>query len=247
LSVRLSTDPHFHWKVYFLLKGGKATAVIGSSNLTAEGLGGSGEFNAVFSMPATSTAYKSLHKPFEEEWGRAKPLHEEQIERYAKARPKNVTVFQPLISLTAILGSHRKVKEPKAVRQYWRDWISGPVAEATEEIISDSTNWDDRGYMWYASQEPRHNRGDRILFFDFLSGYVHLEEVVATTRTPIRTPDGRQFTAYRQVAGSHQRKLKRSLWRNLRASSSGLSKGDVQVAKKMTQAEFERLRENLRC
>ena len=243
LSVRLSTDPHFHWKAYFLLKGGKATAVIGSSNLTAEGLGGSGEFNAVFSMSAKSPAYKSLRKPFEEEWKLAKPLHREQIDKYANARPKSMRVFQPSMSLKAILGGRPRQAERSSDCQYWRDWVTGAVADKTEEIVSESTNWDERRYLWYSSWEPRHKRGDRILLFDFAACYVQLVEVVDTTRTPIRTPDGQQFTAYRQVAKTHRRKLGQPLWRKLKDSTSITSKSDAQAARKLTSAVFERLSE----
>ena len=190
----------------------------------------------------------SLHKPFEEEWNRAKPLHKGQIAKYANARPKSVRVYQPSGSLRAILGGRPRQDAVRPVeRQYWRDRVGGFVCKETEDIISESTNWDDLGYGWYVSGEPRHRIGDRIVFFDLPDGYVQLIEVVDTTRTPERTPDGQRFTAYRQVADSHRRRLGQTLWRKLKAASLISSKNDVRAAKKLRPHAFRQFCEVLGC
>ncbi|HWE94277.1 MAG TPA: phospholipase D-like domain-containing protein [Tepidisphaeraceae bacterium] len=170
LAVRLSTDPHFHWKAYFLTMRQKAIAVVGSSNLTAEGLAGTGEYNAVISLRKKSAAFRSLCKPFEKEWTRAKPLYAEQIARYERARPNLIKVLQPSISLREILGARSSPSEVEKVeRQYWRVWIAGFVADETEEIVSASTDWDEKGYFWYSSGHHRHKRQGHRIFF---AGYV---------------------------------------------------------------------------
>ena len=58
-SVRLSTEPKFHRKVYLVENDTQATAIIGSSNLTKEGLQSGGELNAVLSLPRNSVSIRS--------------------------------------------------------------------------------------------------------------------------------------------------------------------------------------------
>lgn len=245
LSVRLSNNTRFHWKLYVLHRQKTATAVIGSSNLTAEGLGQSGELNAVMTLKRSSSAFKLLNKHFHEEWEQAVPLSKERVDRYAKVRPQKVP--QPSIPLKDILGTVRKHErqpgpgENQHKPQFWRSYIDGYVSDATEQVIADRTNWDDKGYFWYSSGEPRHRDGDEIIMFDFNDGWVRLARVVDTTRTPNRTPDGRQFTAYTVVASSHRRRLDKPL--RARLVSEGLLRrqSDAKRPKKLTPKTFAAL------
>jgi HKD family nuclease len=50
-SVRLSREPRFHRKLYLLYSRKNATAIIGSSNLTSEGLRSGGELNLIARLP----------------------------------------------------------------------------------------------------------------------------------------------------------------------------------------------------
>jgi HKD family nuclease len=248
LSVRLSINPHFHWKAYFLQRARTAKIVIGSSNMTADGLLRSGEMNAVISLRRPSSSFMVLHKPFEEEWRDARPLMKEQIERYAKARPKVVRRIQPSMPLQDILGA-RKVKggqnrpaDQISERQFWRDVITGFADDDTEEVIEDTTNWNKKGYLWYSSWEPRHRRGDRIVLFDNPDNYVRLVQVMDTTRTPSITPNGRQFTAYRSLSKSHKRRLSKQLVTRLVAHGLLRKRSHAKSARKLTSSAFERLR-----
>jgi HKD family nuclease len=240
ISIRISTNRRFHWKSYFLFRQSTVVAIIGSSNLTDDGLSASGELNAVISAVRNSEVFRTAHKPFVEEWGQARPLTTSaQIALYAKARGKFVRPLPPPVSLNDILGTRRTVRPEKGAQQHWRDWISGTATAKTERLISEATNWDSKGYLWYVSGEPRHSRGDRIILFDFDDNYVRIVRVMDRT-TMRRTPDGRHFTAYKQIPGTHRRKISKSLF--LRLANSGLvcRKAEAQSARKVSARVWEK-------
>jgi hypothetical protein len=249
LSVRISTNSHFHWKLYLLHRPTTTTAVIGSSNLTAEGLGQSGELNSVITLRRASSAFKLVLKQFNEEWRQAVPLTKERIERYSQARPKMLP--QPSIPLKEILGKVRKrEQQPGEDRetyepQFWRAYITGYASDETEKVIAERTNWGDNGYFWYGSGEARHNRRDVIAMFDFIDGWVRLVRVVDTTHTPTATPDGRQFTAYKIIAKSHRRRLDKSLLAKLVSEGVLAKQSDAKRSKKLTPKTFAALSELL--
>lgn len=68
LEVRISNDPHFHWKSYFIFNGQTVQCVVGSSNLTNDGLNTSGEFNLAISLPRKSAEFRQVHRVFENHW-----------------------------------------------------------------------------------------------------------------------------------------------------------------------------------
>jgi hypothetical protein len=94
---------------------------------------------------------------------------------------------------------------------------------------------------------PCHKRGDRILLFEFNEGVVYMVEVVDTTEAPSSTPNGKYFTAFRQVANTHRRRMGRRMWQKLKASSSIVRKTDAQKERKLTRATFDRLCDILDC
>src|SRR5262249_42316692 len=68
LSVRLSRDRHFHWKAYFLMQRQSAHVVIGSSNLTDDGLHKAGELNVVLTVSREAEQFAVLHGVFQRHW-----------------------------------------------------------------------------------------------------------------------------------------------------------------------------------
>lgn len=218
-SVRLSREPHFHAKIYLISEKGQATAIIGSSNLTKDGLRSSGELNFMVSLPKNDRANGKLMAAFEKDWKhRAVPLTASQIERYASRRktmirPRSLTERQ----LETILGAptiEPAEDETESFFRYWRDCISGYVSKRTERLISETTNWDDKRYQWYGTGSGHpYQIGDRIFIFDFTSKHLRLAEVMDFTYTPIPTEDGRHFVAFRTL---RRKRLSRTLWNQLR-------------------------------
>src|SRR5579883_985288 len=159
LSVRLSREPRFHRKLYLLTKRTHSIAIVGSSNLTHEGLRSGGELSIIVRLPKASLPAKKVAQAFEDDWEhRAVPLTAEQIVEYKKVRPEapkreSCTKGQ----LAKILGtppSHRGANKDDQGKDFWRDAIIGVVKKQTERIISATTDWDDRNYWWFSPGGP---------------------------------------------------------------------------------------------
>src|SRR5712692_8278993 len=67
LSVRLSTEPNFHRKLYLVKNRSKSIAVIGSANLTKQGLRSGGELNMVLTSTKPSSVVM-FSQTFEKDW-----------------------------------------------------------------------------------------------------------------------------------------------------------------------------------
>ena len=172
-SVRLSREPQFHRKLYLLNNRTYSTAILGSSNLTREGLRSGGELNLIARLRKGALAAKRMAQAFEDDWKhRAVPLATEQVVEYENGRPEvqkleSYTKGQ-LAKILGVSSSHRQATEDDQDRDFWRDFITGFVKKRTELIISETTNWDDRNYEWYSAwwrsplQNPRPHRSVRI-------------------------------------------------------------------------------------
>jgi hypothetical protein len=158
LSVRLSRDRHFHWKTYILVKRHTARVVIGSSNLTGEGLHETGELNVVLSLDTKSKGFVELSRVFKRHWEKnSKPLTDEIVTKYEGLRKDIAQVLKPpSVPIRRILGQEprAKVESPREVR-YWRTWILGHLQDETLDLLSKTTDWDRRKYGYFAM-------GDRV-------------------------------------------------------------------------------------
>jgi HKD family nuclease len=237
-SVRLSKETQFHRKVFLLENRTQATAIIGSSNLTREGMQSSGELDLMVSLPPQCPLFRRLKAALEKCCDRAVPLTLEQIERYESVRPEPVrqqgyTKGQ----LRKILGTEPSKEEPTNV---WRTSINGFVRPRTEQIISETTNWDDNGFDWFSTGRIHHyHNADRIFLFDFARKRLSLVKVRDMTRTAIPTPDGRHFVAFTQVRG-YSRRFSNKLWEQL--EHEGIRKKDAKNTRKVSTATELRLK-----
>jgi HKD family nuclease len=244
-SVRLSREPQFHRKLYLLNSRTHSTAILGSSNLTREGLRSGGELNLIVRLPKGSLPVKKLSQAFEDDWEhRAVPLTAEQLVEYEKARPEapkreSYTKGQ----LAKILGappSHRQATEAHQDKDFWRECITGVVKKRTERVISETTNWDDKGYWWFSPGGPHPFKiGDRIFLFDFPDRRIRLVEVKDVAHTKVATPDGRHFVAYRPLFRL-TRRFSRKLWAAL--EGEGIHPKNARGRRKVGSEKAKRLR-----
>lgn len=210
LSVRVSRDGHFHWKAYMLVKKDAAKVVIGSSNLTDDGLHQTGELNVVLTLGTGSKEFAELRRVFEQHWqGKSEGLTAEIVAKYEGWRkeagpvPKSRSV--PIRKILA--GAPKKEKgEPQEVR-YWRTCIDGHLDDETVDLLGRTTDWDKRGYWYFSTWNPSFRTGDRVILFDLSDKYLGVIDIKDTTQTPVRTPDGFHFAAYRRVRGFARRRL----------------------------------------
>lgn len=217
-SVRLSREPLFHRKMYLLEQKTQSMAIVGSSNLTKDGLQSGGELNLMVSASRNSPLVRELKHVFDIEWEhRAVTLSIVQIRKYGRTRPRHWKVpgytrneLKDILGMEAL--HHGAGGDSQKPIKYWRDYVTGAVAKRTSKALSQYTNWDKRNYLYVAvGRVTSYKVGHRILMFDFADKKLCLVEVRDIAHTPVPTPDGRRFVAYRPVRG-YDRRLTNTLW-----------------------------------
>jgi HKD family nuclease len=250
LSIRVSTVPHFHWKSYFLLKQSTAAVVIGSSNLTDDGLRKTGELNVVLTLDRKSSQFKAIHDPFEKHWrSKAKPLNAEIIASYETWRKSNGgTPRTASVPLRKILGSSPAYK-PETIRErrFWCTPMDGTLSDETEAVLHETTDWDRRGLFYMSTWSPTYRSGDRVVIFDLGRSIVSVAEIVATTQTPQATPDGKHFAAYRRLQRIPQRRLIPKRWKSLKEAGLIRLKSDAHRGSRLSEKRFTAFVENLKA
>ena len=87
LSVHISVDRTFHKKLYTYGGGRGAGAVVGSQNLTAEGLRSAGELSVEIGLAGNANLLHRLAASFRKDWNEdSVPLSIDLISRYQKHR-----------------------------------------------------------------------------------------------------------------------------------------------------------------
>jgi HKD family nuclease len=249
LSVRLSRDVRFHWKAYLLIKKNTAKVIVGSSNLTDDGLRQPGELNLVLSVRTTSRDFREVQRVLDRHWSeRAEPLTSEIVAKYERWRREAGPVAKgPPVPIRTILSGTPKKKEvkPKEVR-YWRTSIDGYLQDETLTLLSETTNWEGRGYLYFSTWRPTYRPGDRVILFDLGGRLLGVAEIKDTTKTPGRTPDGIHFAAYRWLRGFSHRRLVPNRWKALKAAGLLKRKDEAYVTKKLSKEKFARFLEQLK-
>lgn len=248
LSVRVSTDAHFHWKAYILVKKAAATVVVGSSNLTANGLGETGELNLTLTVGTATKPFHDVSGAFDTHWtGKSVPLTADVVAKYtvwregAGGSPKHRSV--PIKALLA--GAKEEERTEPTEPRYWRTCVSGHFAEGTEDVLRRTTDWERRGHWYFSTGQTTFRPGDRVALFDTAAGFLELVQIVDATRTPVRTPDGWHFAAYRRVQRVARRKLVPNRWKALKDAGLLKKKGDAFLTRKLSAQTFEAYRDHL--
>lgn len=242
VSVRLSREPGFHRKVYLLRTRGTLHAITGSSNLTKEGLSSGGELNSLFSMDAKTPSARRIAQVFEDEWSshHSVPLTQARIEAYAKQRgsqkPSHVLSKQDLRTILGASPRHESADEPSTPIALWQTWIEGGVKESTESWVFQETDWDRRGWDWFAIPVcPRFGTADRLVIFDFHNKSICLASVRSVARRAGPCTDGRHFVAYKELPRSHRR-FSETLWDRLR--EIGITKTAARRHRKLKESQW---------
>jgi HKD family nuclease len=248
LEVRVSTDQHFHWKAYFVFVKKTAHVVVGSSNLTSDGLFTSGEFNVALSMATGSSDLKTVHGLFSKHWEhRSVPLTGAIVEAYGRWHKSfRGSLTKPKLPLKSILGKQRSAPDtalPQA--SFYQTFISRYLSDATEDLLAKTTNWDKRGYQ-YLNDSKSYKIGDLVIIFDFTSEQIQVAEIVDTTRSPVRTPDGLDFAAYKLARGISVRSWTKSRQASLKSDRLILRKSDAKTNRKLSAKKFDAFVNNLK-
>ena len=80
---------------------------------------------------------------------------------------------------------------------------------------------------------------DRVILFDFTDKWVYVVEIKGTTTTPVRTPEGHYFAAYKRVSSIARRKLTKTRWKLFKDAGIITNQADAQRRRKLTKTRYE--------
>jgi HKD family nuclease len=248
LSVRISNNPRFHWKAYLLIDKGSATAIIGSSNMTSEGMTESGELNVVLTMRQDAKDFRLLHSVFEKNWDNlATPLNKRIIDEYRDWRQTQKPSARRAVPLKQILGSktpssHTSQPRPK---KFWRLSCTGTLRDTTVSLLEELTDWDKQDLETLSTFTDQVRAGDEGVMFNTQSGWLSLVQIQEATQTPKRTPDGRYFIGYRMRPKSIRKRLTPLMWKRLRDAKMIRTKSGAQLMGKLPERQYRLFEELL--
>lgn len=214
-QVRLSRNPRFHAKAYLFEFPQRTTLIIGSANLTSQGLRTDGELSLRVDVPAKNPSVTELRRWFEKEFGNGRVVDSKLLEAYRRARPKNAGKAPPTSAarrrfLKALRAVNPKTvggdPPPKGEKAVWQASIHGEIGDQTKDILDRDADWyrgSDPEFICYASRPKAFEdvkENDKVLVFDFTdgkrNGWARPATVVETNDYP-DTDDGRYFLVLR--------------------------------------------------
>lgn len=250
ISVAISRNDRFHWKCYIASRTKSADLVIGSSNLTSEGLKTSGELNVVLTVDNETKPYRDLTKTFQKHWeSRAVLLSDSILKKYEQWKSEShFELSRTTVPIRKILGSStaNRLKSEMLPSNFWRTSLVGELEEETVAVLEDTTDWDRKYHAYFSTWETKFGIGDKVIIFDLVANVVSVAEIKDTTETPKKTPDGVHFAAYNQVAKIRTRRLLPNRWRSMKSSGLLRVQGDANATRKLTSKQFGRFVENLK-
>jgi HKD family nuclease len=244
LQVRVILE-RFHRKLYVISRRTRLDVIVGSANLTAEGLNARDELSVLFGVKQGSAAASAVRSTLDRWWDLGAPLNAEIIRAYERLRrsvpprPKvSLLDLRQLISEGRSRSSTRSGSPSNVANRLWIDSIAGYAQEPTKQIINDETNWDRRGWDWYSCGRRAMRKGDRILLLDWAGStpWAEVVEVTDSVKTAVPTPDGRYFAAYKAERRRRRRQLTTKARASLRTVGIGRKQYFEQVSPRRWQA-----------
>jgi HKD family nuclease len=245
LTVSIANSPNLHRKVYVFNLPRQTALLVGSSNLSAEGLCSEGECNVLFRLPG-SPDLRTYVPELAEGTKAAQPLTPDLISKYELSRHSPQPAVQSGTIRRLLKSPSVPLKKPSKQPQqisWFRMGLVGDVKPRTMEVVAQQTSWDRRGWEWCTvDREDRVSMGDHVLMFDLRKKTAWAEIVVVkgVTRTAFPTPDGRCFFAYTSSRKKfRRRKLTKSFWRDLGEAGWLLTKKESQDMRKLSKSALD--------
>ena len=242
LVIAVAKNPSLHRKLYAFRLRQKTLLLVGSSNLTSDGLQSDGEFNVLVQLPGVGRSGQIFRRHVRElaDKSATLPLTPQLISDYERARAKPKPGVERS-ALRRILKSKRRSPGPSPTPPLERTWsrtfIGGYTKKATEQVVYDQTSWDRRGWTWCTVDSgDRVSAGDHVLMFDYVNdpSWARVVLVKGVTRTALPTPDGRHFFAYSNARGFQKRKVGQALWSDLAENGWDLNKKKSQSTRTLS-------------
>jgi HKD family nuclease len=246
LELRISKNKRFHWKAYFLIKKTNADVVIGSSNLTSDGLGAEGEINLQLNLGTNSSSFKNIYRSFVNEWeNNSCSCTEKEIAAYQKKwnQSKSLVIFnslspsqffKPLSSKSApVIGSIMK-------KDYWVVCFTGHLKKQSVEALRSANNWDQKGLLYFGNANSYKN-GDFAILIDenCKSKPIQTIEITDVVMLPKTTPDGKRFASYKILNKTPRRQLTLKLKKKIKECGVIKKYSDLSSMEKITESKFK--------
>jgi HKD family nuclease len=219
LVVRVSRNLRFHAKLYLVDLGKWSVTIVGSANLTSEGLATDGELSALIKTMASDKISKRFWAWFDKEFTSARDLDERLIETYRRARKSNRPVQtrikdkRLLAMLRGIMPNHEGSQragnagaKDQSSPAYWRGTIDASMSDKGMAQLREAATWftgSEPDFICYANSPSALKNvrtGDYLFVFDSSkgkrNGWVKVARVIETHDYP-PTNDGRCFLVLR--------------------------------------------------
>jgi HKD family nuclease len=231
-QVRLSRNPRFHAKAYLFEFPQRTTVIIGSANLTSQGLRTDGELSLRIDVPSGDPSVQGLRAWFTQEFENGRVVDPILLNAYRRARPKNAgKAPRTSAARQSFLKALRAVNpesddsddtSPEEKRVVWQASIHYAISDRSEHRLERDADWyrgSEPEFICHASR-PRAfedvKENDKVLVFDFTdgkrNGWARPATVIETNDYP-RTDDGRYFLVLR-----YSKKGRKRLSRNYKGS-----------------------------
>jgi len=241
LTVTIARAPNLHRKVYVFGLAKQTALLVGSSNLSAEGLCSEGELNVLLRLLGHPDLLRYV--PELAEGNKATtPLTPQLISEYERSRQRPLpgVAKSELDRLLKSKSNASKLppRPPKDIT-WLRHGVVGYVRPQTVEVIAQQTDWDRHGWSWCTVQrEDRVSIGDHVLLFEYLNraAWARIVTVKGVTRTAVPPPDGRCFFAYAENRRRfRRRRATKTLWRKLAAAGWKLTKQESEKTRQLSK------------
>lgn len=245
LELRISRNKRFHWKAYFLINKTNADVIIGSSNLTSDGLGAEGEINLQLKLHPNSSSFKNIHRVFVNEWENNSLLTDEKsIRKYESEWGKQKgqwinNSINPSIIFITDKPVKKAINRSQVSVNYWQDYTWGTFKSKTEVILEKYTNWDKKGWSIISNYgATKWNNNDLVILFHKTSQTAGIVKIEAITVLPEETPDGKIFAAYSTIKNHKQKKLTKTFKESLKKAGIVKCYSDIYLSRKLSKDKF---------
>lgn len=196
LQIRV-TSARMHSKLYLARAPRTKIAVIGSSNLTVDGMSGREELN-VGTRGSGNAIYDIAAGYFDSLWHDGVDLTRGRLAEYVDWCRGLAPDPRPTFRLKTARRSLET--QPQQAKRYWAATLTGRVSDETQARVAERTDWDEKGWNWFGLANGRVGHLDEILVIDFTMGsrpLLYSYRVIA--RADVDTKDGRYFFAVRDL------------------------------------------------
>jgi len=240
LQIRV-TSARMHSKLYLAGAPRNKIAVIGSSNLTVDGLSGREELN-VGTRGSSNPIYDVSAGYFDSLWQDAVDLTRRLLAEYTDWCRDQARDHRPTFRLN--IARRRREAEPQHAKRYWAVTLTGWISDEAQTRVAEHTDWDEKGWYWFSLYTGRVRKRDEILVIDFTMGsrpLLYSYQVIE--RADVDTKDGRYFFAVRDMI-SRRRLLTSERRRELK--SIGIRSGRDSGIQSLSSETMKRVRAILR-